>query len=291
MHEGDLSEYLALGSAYQIYDPRSTVLTNGRYVRTPFTGNVIPKSRLDPVGVNLINLYPLPNQPGTRDFRNNFYRTGKALEDYWVWITRVDHAFSENHRVFLRLHRDYWEEDKNRNFNNSTNGVILNRNNKGLAFDDVYVFNASFLLNFRYGLTYQDFPERRASQGSDLAQPAFSSNLINQSQTRPSPPSRKPPWPPSPPSPSGSRRTASPPAQRTPLPGNFTKLSGNHSSASVRSSASDRESRNRYGPALVHSHLQRHLHQGQRHRGQPNPRRRSRLAPPRHPGRRHVHHR
>ena len=34
MHEGDLSEYLALGAAYQVYDPRSTTLVDGRYVRT-----------------------------------------------------------------------------------------------------------------------------------------------------------------------------------------------------------------------------------------------------------------
>ena len=145
----------------------------------PIPGNIIPASQLDPVGLNLINLYPLPNQPGTRDFRNNFYRSGKALEDYWAVITRFDHAFSENHRIFLRLHRDFWEEDKNRAFNNDVNGVILNRNNKGIAFDDVYVINASLLFNFRYGLTYQDFPERRVSQGYDLSKLGFSQQLIS----------------------------------------------------------------------------------------------------------------
>ena len=292
MHDGDLSEYLALGAAYQVYDPRSTVLTNGRYVRTPFTGNVIPKSRLDPVGVNMINLYPLPNQPGTRDFRNNFYRTGKALEDYWVWITRLDHAFSENHRVFLRLHRDYWEEDKNRNFNNDVNGVILNRNNKGLAFDDVYVFNASFLLNFRYGLTYQDFPERRTSQGYDLAKLGFSSNLINQSQNKaiaPIPQTATAPFSTISAWESQDGVTASTTNSFT---GNFTKLRGNHSFRFGPEFRVYRESRNRFGPALSPPvQLQRQLHQGQRHRRQPHPRWRSRLAPPRHPRRLHEHHR
>lgn len=250
MHDGDLSEYLALGAPYQVYDPRSTTLTNGRYVRTPFTGNVIPKSRLDPVGQNLINLYPLPNQPGTRDFRNNFYRAGKALEDYWVWITRIDHAFNENHRVFLRLHRDFWEEDKNRNFNNNTNGVILNRNNKGLAFDDVYVFSASFLLNFRYGLTFQDFPERRTSQGTDLAALGFSSNLVNQlpnkaiatvPQVAVTPFTTLSAWE------SQDGYTASTTNSFT---GNFTKLRGNHSIRFGPEYRVYRESRNRYGTAL-----------------------------------------
>ena len=179
MHVGDFSEFLALGATYQIYDPRSTTLTGGRYVRTPIPNNVIPQSQLDKVGLNLINLYPLPNQPGTRDFQNNFYRSGKALEDYWAVIARMDHAFSENHRVFFRVHRDYWQEDKNRNFSNDVNGVILNRNNKGIAFDDVYVFNPSLLLNVRYGLTYQDFPERRTSQGYDLSSLGFSQQLIS----------------------------------------------------------------------------------------------------------------
>src|SRR5262249_43659383 len=55
----------------------------------------------------------------------------------------------------------------------------LNRNNKGIAFDDVYVFNPALLLNFRYGLTYQDFPERRPSQGYDLSQLGFSQQLVS----------------------------------------------------------------------------------------------------------------
>ncbi|MFN7921611.1 MAG: carboxypeptidase-like regulatory domain-containing protein [Bryobacteraceae bacterium] len=250
MHAGDLSEFLALGTGYQVYDPRSTVLTGGRYVRTPVPSNVIPASQLDRVGVAFNSLYPLPNQPGTRDFRNNFYRSGKALEDYWVWLTRLDHAFSENHRIFLRLHRDFWEEDKNRVFNNSTNGVILNRNNKGIAFDDVYVFNPTFLLNFRYGLTFQDFPERRTSQGADLAALGLSSNLISQLPDKPRATipnvsvgqfTAIAPWE------SQDGYTAS---TTNSFVGNFTKLKGNHSLRFGPELRVYRESRNRYGAAL-----------------------------------------
>ena len=250
MHNGDLSEFLSLGAGYQFYDPRSTTLTGGRYVRTPVPNNVIPVSRLDPVGLNFINLYPLPNQAGTKDFRNNFYRSGKALEDYWVWLTRFDHAFSDKHRVFLRLHRDYWQEDKNRDFNNNVRGVILNRNNKGIAFDDVYVFNPMFLLNFRYGFTFQDFPERRASQGADLSKLGLSANLLSQLPDK--------------------QRATLPnvtAGQFTPIAawesqdgytagttnsfvGNFTKLKGNHTVRFGPEFRVYRESRNRYGAAL-----------------------------------------
>ena len=250
MHSGDLSEFLALGAGYQVYDPRSTTLTGGRYVRTPVPNNVIPASQLDRVGLNFINLYPAPNQAGTRDFRNNFFRSGKALEDYWVWLTRFDHAFSENHRVFLRLHRDFWEEDKNRVFNNSVNGVILNRNNKGLALDDVYVFNPTFVLNFRYGLTFQDFPERRVSQGADLSGLGLSSQLLSQLPDRPRATipnvgvgqfTAIAPWE------SQDGYTAS---TTNSFVGNFTKLKGNHSLRFGPELRVYRESRNRYGAAL-----------------------------------------
>jgi hypothetical protein len=175
---GDFSDLLALGANYQLYDP-STIrpATGGRYSRQPLPGNIIPASRIHPVGKSIMSLYPLPNAAGTNDGRQNFFLSGKALEDYWTTIGRVDHAFSESHRMFVRFHRDFWEEDKNRNFGNDVMGIILNRINRGLALDDVYVFNPSFLFNFRYGLTQQEFPQRRVSQGYDLASLGFSKNL------------------------------------------------------------------------------------------------------------------
>ncbi|MEN6534978.1 MAG: TonB-dependent receptor [Bryobacteraceae bacterium] len=180
MRTGDLSEWRAKGSAYQIYDPYSTTYQGGIYVRQPVSNNVIPSSQLSQVGLNMLALYPMPNQTGTSDYQSNYYRNGKALEDYWVWLVRFDHSFSENHRMFVRLHRDWWEEDKSRTWNNDVNGIILHRNNKGIAFDDVYVFSPTTLVNFRYGLTYQDFPEERVSRGYDLSKLGLSSQLLSQ---------------------------------------------------------------------------------------------------------------
>jgi hypothetical protein len=179
--QGDFSALLALGPQYQIYDPSTTTpLANGRLQRLPVAGNIIPTNRLDPVALNLLKFYPLPNQPGTADGRNNYFNGSiKALEDYWVQIARLDHSFSEAHRVFLRLNYDWWAEDKNHYYNNSAQGIILNRINRGLALDDVYVISPSLVLNVRYGLTDQDFPERRTSRGFDLASIGFSSNLTS----------------------------------------------------------------------------------------------------------------
>ena len=179
---GDLSDLLRIGANYQIYDPATiAVAPNGRFSRQPIPGNVIPPSRIDPVAKKILDLYPLQNQPAvaTADGRNNFFMPGKALEDYWTTIGRVDHAFSDKDRMFVRFHRDFWEEDKNRHFANSVNGIILNRINRAIALDEVHMFSASMVLNFRYGVTQQEFPEHRVSQGFDLASLGFDPAFVS----------------------------------------------------------------------------------------------------------------
>ena len=101
---GDFSELLAVGGQYQIYDPFSTTpAPNGRFSRTPVPDNRIPAARLDRVGAALANLYPLPNAPGTADGRNNYFNGQiRSLEDYYVHVARVDHAFSDKFRIFAR---------------------------------------------------------------------------------------------------------------------------------------------------------------------------------------------
>ncbi len=178
---GDLSDLLALGKNYQVYDPGTIKSApNGRFSREPFAGNIIPASRINPVAKKLLDLYPAPNQPGRSDGRDNFFMSRPAKEFYWTTIGRVDHAFSERNRLFVRFHRDFWEEDKNRTFGNDINGIILNRINRGIALDDVHVFSPTFLVNVRYGLAAQEFPERRVSSGFDLTTLGFSQNLVNQ---------------------------------------------------------------------------------------------------------------
>jgi hypothetical protein len=177
---GDLSDLLRLpnGTNYQIYDPLTTrAEAGGRFRRDPFVGNIIPQNRLDPVAQKLLAWYPLPNQAGTADGRNNYFYSTKALEDYYVHLARVDHSFSENHRLFARIHYDFWEEDKDDWFGNRGTAIILNRINRGFALDDVYVLNPKMVLNVRYGITSQDFPERRATRGFDLSSLGFSPNV------------------------------------------------------------------------------------------------------------------
>jgi hypothetical protein len=176
---GDFSGLLALGSSYQIYNPYTTTpTTGGLYQRTPFTGNIIPKSLLSPVGLNLANLYPLPDQAGTSNGTNNFYFPDVRAQIYDSYLTRFDHVFSPNHRVFARISHFGYSIPKDLLGIPATTEIFHQRN-QGLALDDVYVLSSSMVLNVRYGLSYAVFPEARVTEGTNLSTFGFSSGLTN----------------------------------------------------------------------------------------------------------------
>jgi hypothetical protein len=75
LRAGDFSQALnANGSLQVIYDP-DTGTGNG-FSRTPFPNNQIPANRINPIALKVLNLFPLPNNPGTGTggFTNNYKR-------------------------------------------------------------------------------------------------------------------------------------------------------------------------------------------------------------------------
>src|SRR5688572_11765426 len=183
MRNGDFSELLALGAQYQIYDPATTrphPTQAGRFTRDPFPGNIIPAGRISPIAKNILGFYPLPNPAGTADGANNFTSpTAVAFETYYTATTRVDHNLSDRHRIYGRFSWDFWEEEKDDRFDNLATGIFLNRKNRVFAIDDAYTIKNNLLLNVRGGFTRQLFPERRRSQGFDLASLGFSNSLVS----------------------------------------------------------------------------------------------------------------
>lgn len=101
---GDFSQtYAANGTVVPIYDPLTTRVESGRTVRTQYAGNVIPASRIDPVGKALMAFYPAANRApdnitGANNFRTNYGE--KLTRD--AFLAKGDHALSEKDRISLR---------------------------------------------------------------------------------------------------------------------------------------------------------------------------------------------
>jgi hypothetical protein len=80
-----------------IYDPNTyNASTN---TRQPFANNQVPTSRFDKVGVNLLQVFPLPNLPG---LVNNLRLNNLSVQTQDAWDGRVDHVFSEKDSIFGR---------------------------------------------------------------------------------------------------------------------------------------------------------------------------------------------
>ena len=94
--QGIFTEAIA-GRVPVIYDPSTTVGSS----RSPFSGNTIPRSVMDPVALALLELYPMPTAAGTA---NNFSRTASEVNDQDQGSVRLDHKFgSGRDQVFGRL--------------------------------------------------------------------------------------------------------------------------------------------------------------------------------------------
>lgn len=126
-----------------IYNPFSGVKqANGRVLRQPFSGNIIPPSMLDKVGMNLVSYFGLPNAPGNADGTSNYYYPGNNTDRFDSEIGRIDvNLTSRNKLSFNFRHNDRYHAANNA-FNNIASGSILIQPNWGSLIDDVHTFSA-----------------------------------------------------------------------------------------------------------------------------------------------------
>jgi len=156
---GDFSQLLTVSSQYQIYDPATIQpAANGRFSIQPFSGNIIPASRISAIGQALAKAYPAPNITGLADGVNNYslasYRDPRFYQNF---IGRLDQNISERHRIYARLsagdrndgpYRKYWASPA---VGNNWCGPTAQA-----ALDDVYTFTPTFIMNIRYGFNRYD---------------------------------------------------------------------------------------------------------------------------------------
>ena len=176
---GNLAGLLAVNAAqYQIYDPASIrpSATAGRFERTPLPGNIVPASRISPIAKAIIPFWPAANQPGSADFRSNFYNTQLIDRNNLNFIGRLDHSFTDRHRLFVRLNNNYRNE-LTQTFPSDAVGALPSQEGYGGVLDDVYTFSPTMLLNIRYGITFQKPYNNRISTGFDMTKLGFPAAL------------------------------------------------------------------------------------------------------------------
>jgi hypothetical protein len=190
MRAGDFS-----ATGVSIYDPFSTRVnpafnsalansaTNPQYIRTQFPGNVIPATRLSPVGRAIINAYPAPNTGAPNAITNNFIASPNISSDHFRnWIGRVDQNFGEKERMFFR-----YAHNRRNQVDNGANGFTgpgrdaqdpLVRINDNAVADFLTVMSPSTLLDLRFGFArFIQAAYRTSVEGFDDTLLGFSQNF------------------------------------------------------------------------------------------------------------------
>ena len=172
MRNGDFSALLPLGII--IYDPLTAQTVGSRVVRQPFTGNIIPANRINPIAQKVLSFYPLPNEPANGSGQDNYVYENPRSDRFNSQSIRVDHVVSQKNRLFGRYTRNNRRESRNAQLG-TVDGVIpqgnfLYRKNDGVTVDDTYTQNSSTLWDVRAG--WQRFKEPNIRQHQGLFDPA-----------------------------------------------------------------------------------------------------------------------
>ncbi len=201
---GDFSNLMtAGGQRIQLYNPFSTEAdrtTPGRFTRDPFrcgadgnplplqpnnrqvggeACNKIPTALLNPIALNLMQYWPLPNTTpiNANTQQNNFTAVGTNISNSNQIDSRVDHNFTANWRSFVRFSTLF--KNPNRPFNHFANPATPNNagptdsTSKSISVDNVYTVNPTLFLNARYGLNRRTVVRIPFSTGFDITQLGF----------------------------------------------------------------------------------------------------------------------
>jgi hypothetical protein len=174
---GNFSDlYGSTGKLIPIYDPLTTAVnpSGSGYVRTPFPGNIIPQSRLDPVAQAINALYPAPNITPSNAFTqsNNYLSVNKGMQNMQQYTLRTDERISNSDSLFVRFtYYDAYTNNCPCTFPSfALNGRYDHFGTRNAAFGETHSFSPRLINELRVGTARQDFPFQSSSYGQDWPQ-------------------------------------------------------------------------------------------------------------------------
>lgn len=166
MQQGDFSGILGaqvgtdtLGRpeyANEIYDPltsRPDPGNPGQFLRDPFPGNKIPPLRLNAVTQTILKkYYPAPNLNVAEDVLPNLQFPGNTATNSDVFGIRLDHQFTKNDTVLIRLSRSNQHLVTPESLPTYAHSESNYAQQADLGY--THIFNPTTILQLHYGYTY-----------------------------------------------------------------------------------------------------------------------------------------
>ena len=172
MRRGDFSESFPGAPVRTIYDPNTTTANpvTGQQQRTAFANNQIPTNRLDPIALQLLNLYPQPTF--TDRLSGNFLANPvKDFKQHYI-NGRVDHNFSNRDTLFGRFTWDRATQFYPYGFPYGRAGTYstvdyLTRA-RNLAISETHIFSPRLLNQATFGYNFVQNDMTSIGQGQNL---------------------------------------------------------------------------------------------------------------------------
>ncbi len=168
-----------------IYDPRTTRLVSGSYLRDAFPNNTIPTTAFDRAALAVLDRYPAPNVlNGTAEATaNNYRRVGTDTTAQDQFDVRIDRYFGAKQRVFGRY--AYLRDDSApaTPFPDGSGTFTATYIGRTLTRADSFVGEHSWNLaptvvnQFRFGVTRRGFDRSSLSVGQPATQTSQIPNI------------------------------------------------------------------------------------------------------------------
>ena len=176
---GDFSRTFGnTGAVKPIYDPSTTVFdaAANKATRTPFAGNLVPASRIDPLSKKVMGMLWGPNNPGDNiTGANNFKSAATRTTSYYNYTNRTDFTINDAWRVYGRVSRlhtmiDTLDWTPNQSPVNVP-GDASARHAFATSGDAVWTMNANTVVNFHGD--YHSLVDDYASPKYDMGTPGL----------------------------------------------------------------------------------------------------------------------
>jgi hypothetical protein len=171
-----------------IYNPFTTVQNGTTYTRTPFPGNIVPQSLIDPVAAAFLAKNPFA-QPNTTGIPSTTGPTSNldVNPQKWVrrtrWDVKFDHQFTVNHKEFIRYsqgrHRTLaqtnqfaWVGDPSQTFSQLVDPAAVPQpvDQLNFVFSDMRILSNSMNNEFRVGYNLHEVHQSAPSANGNWAQ-------------------------------------------------------------------------------------------------------------------------
>lgn len=186
---GDFSKlYNNSGNLVTIYDPLTTKLgADGKtYIRTPFAGNQLPSSRINPIAAKVASFYPAPTTSGDGPAHlNNYAKILPSSNQYDSWLGKMDYMITEKSRVSFRYGQTPWRNYSKLTWGNNpaepSGEWPSTRIPRTWGADWTYTVTPSVVTDLRFGLArYEGQGGNTFGVGYDPKQLGFPASLVSQ---------------------------------------------------------------------------------------------------------------